>query len=138
MQPGAPPRGVQARSISWTQHAPYNHLSTEQVTPFTGTYPGSFRLLASGNAIYGLVQIDAGEARRYDGVEVAFVLEGATAILTAPVGKDFAASASPRRARAVWSKDGRTLELEVELSDGQGLGAQMSKKAIDTAALRLP
>jgi endo-1,4-beta-xylanase len=96
----------------------YNQLSRDQSIPFTGgNTPGTFRLLAAGNTVYGLVQLAEDASARYDAVEVALALEGKTAVLTAAAGKEFAATPGAPPARAAWSKDGRTLEFQVQLSD---------------------
>ncbi len=157
---------------------PYNQLSKDQSAPFTGTNPGTFRLIAAGNALYGLVQIAESEVARYDAAEVVVALDGAVSVLVTERGKDFARGAV-RPARAVWSRDGRTLEFMVQASDarvsgrharfslgllgakdaagvrrvalfpfcgysrlqaageGKDLGAEMARKAVDTADLLL-
>lgn len=95
----------------------FNQLSREQIVPRAGTHPGTFKLVDVGGSIYGLVELAEGARARYDAVEVAFALDGKSTVRVAPVGKGFAASAGSLPARAVWSKDGRTLEFQVQLSD---------------------
>jgi len=94
----------------------YNHYSIEQVVPFTGNYPGSFKLLSSGKAIYGLIQLSDTEAEKYDSVEFAFSIDGNTVVLTTEEGKDFDKSSWKKPAKAVWSKDRKTIEFMVEVS----------------------
>ena len=105
----------------WTQATrypfAYNQLARAQVVPETGTNPATFKLLAVGSSVYGLVELAEGAQARYDAVEVAFALDGATTVLTAAAGKDFTAAPGARPARAAWSEDRRTLEFQVQLSD---------------------
>ncbi|HYD42200.1 MAG TPA: endo-1,4-beta-xylanase [Anaeromyxobacter sp.] len=111
----------------WAQATRYplafDQLSRAQTVPATAALPGTFRLLAAGGSVYGLVQLAAGAAQaRWDAVEVALLLEGTSVVRVAPAGKDFAAAPGARTARAVWSADRRTLEFEVRLSDASLAG----------------
>jgi GH35 family endo-1,4-beta-xylanase len=119
----------------WSQGTRYpfafDQLSREQVAPEGGSVPGSFRLLAAGGSVYGLVQLAEGAPARWDAVEIALVLEGTTAVRVAAAGKDFAPAPGGRPARAVWSADRRTLEFEVRLADAPIAG----KRARFTIAL---
>lgn len=106
----------------WAQATRYplafDQLSKVQAAPAGAAFPGTFRLLASGGTMYGLVQLaESTPEARWDAVEVAFTLEGTTAVRRAELGKDFAAAVGAPAARAVWSADKRTLEFEVHLSD---------------------
>ena len=118
---GAPALDGDPSDAQWSQATRYpfafNQLSRQQVIPEAGTTPGSFRLLAVGSSVYGLVELAEGAPARFDAVEVAFALDGVTTVLTAAAGKDFAPAPGGRPARAAWSKDRRTLELQVQLSD---------------------
>ncbi len=95
----------------------YDQLSREQVVPRAGTNPGTFKLVSQGGSIFGLVELTEGAPARYDAVEVAFSLDGKSTVRVARAGKDFTAAPGALPARAVWSKDGRTLEFQVQLSD---------------------
>jgi len=106
----------------WAQATRYpfafDQLSKVQAAPATAALPGTFRLLAAGGSVYGLVQLAEGTAQaRWDAVEVAFLLDGRTVVRIAPAGKDFTAAPGAPAARAVWSADRRALEFEIRLSD---------------------
>lgn len=127
----------------WAQATRYplafDQLSMTQATPAAATFPGTFRLVASGGSVYGLVQTaEAASPARWDAVEVAFALEGTTIVRLAALGKDFAAVPGARSARAVWSADRRTLEFEVRLSDApvSGKRARFALGLIGTADKR--
>lgn len=110
----------------WAQATRYpfafDQLSREQAVPEGVPFPGTFRLVASGGSVFGLVQLAEGAPSRWDAVEVALALEGTTAVRVAAAGKDFAAVAGGRPARAVWSSDRRTLEFEIQLAEAPFAG----------------
>jgi endo-1,4-beta-xylanase len=108
----------------------FNQLSREQVVPRSAVNPGTFKLVSSGGAVYGLVQLAEGAPARYDAVEVAFSLDGKSTVRVAAAGKDFAAAAGAPPAKAVWSKDGRALEFRVQLGD-DALSGKRARFAIE-------
>lgn len=95
----------------------FNQYSMDQTVPLTGTYAGHFKILNDTKTIYGLVQLTDSDIQKYKSVEIALSIFGNTVLLNSETGKDFTKTSWKKPLKAVWSKDMRTLEFMVEISD---------------------
>lgn len=90
----------------------------DQSCPSEEIIAGDWRLLYNNNKLFGLVNRKGNKLSdsKKDYVEITYYFEGKFVQEKVPVGLDFEASPSVLPKKAAWSKDGKQLEFEIQLS----------------------